>query len=63
MKEMFGYSIRDDCELMVGVVMARDIEEAKSIIMRSFRLDKVDDTDFAEIKFSANGICELYYGT
>ena len=62
-KKMFGYSIRDYGELMVGVVMARDIEEAKKIIQVSFRLDDVDDADFTTLEFSSSGICEIYYGT
>lgn len=61
-KKMFGYSIRECCDLMVGVVMARDIEEAKSVIMKSFHLDEVNDEDFEEIKFDDTGICEIYYG-
>ena len=61
-KKMFGYSIRDCGELMVGVVMARNVEEAKMIIMNSFRLYTVDDADLKELEFDSDGICELYYG-
>ena len=60
--KIFGYDIRDCGELMVGVVIARDVEEAKTVIRKSFRLDEVDDTDIKDLKFSSDGICELYYG-
>ena len=61
-KKIFGYNISDQGEKMVGVVLAKDIEEAKTVLSRSFRLTKIGDSDIQELHFSQSGICELYYG-
>ena len=63
-KELFGYAIRYSGELMVGVVMAKDIKEAKKITSTSFRIDvnSISDTDFTKISFDSDNLCEIYYG-
>lgn len=68
MKEkIFGYSIRD-ChgELSVGVVTAKDIHEAKTILQDQFDefhfCDEITCDDIQEIEFDSDGVCELYYG-
>lgn len=64
-KKMFGYSIEHSCELMVGIVKAADIYDAKEKISMSFDIDfdELDNDDFKEIDLDFDGICEIYYGT
>ena len=64
-KKMFGYSICQSSELMVGVVAAADIHDAKERISMSFGidLDELRNDDFKEIDFDFDGVCEIYYGS
>lgn len=61
-KKYFGYCLSNEGEKMVGVVLAKDIEEAKKIISQSFHLNEIEDSDLEELHFNQSGICELYYG-
>jgi hypothetical protein len=60
---LFRYNIRDRGDLAVGVVLARDIDEAKATLQNAFRLDSISDDDVIDVIFSSHGICEIYYGT
>ena len=60
---LIGYSIRNQGELMVGVVLAKDIDDAKTILRKALRLNDIDDNDVVDIKLSSDGLCELYYGS
>ena len=69
MKEkIFGYNIRN-CrgDLSVGVVTAKDIHEAKTILQDQINkwdfCDEIRDDEIQEICFDSDGVCELYYGT
>lgn len=62
--KLFGYKIRSQGALMVGTVIAGDIDAAKTILRKAIRLNDIDDNDVVDIiKFSSNGLCELYYGS
>ena len=61
--QLFGYSIRDRGDLSVGIVLARDIDDAKTILRKALGLNNTDDNAVVDIKFSSNGLCELYYGS
>lgn len=61
--KLFGYNIRSQGELMVGVVLAKDIDDAKTILRKALRLNVIDDNDVVDIKLSSSGLCELYYGS
>jgi hypothetical protein len=45
-------------ETSVGVVVAANEEEAKTIAMKHLN----DEVEIEEMKFSKDGFCEIYYG-
>lgn len=60
---LFGYSIREQGELMVGVMLADNVDDAKAIIEKSLHLETVDDSDVTKLTFDEDGLSEIYYGT
>lgn len=61
--KLFAYKIHSPGWVMVGVVLAKDIDDAKTTLRKVLRLNDIDDNDVVDIKLSSSGLCELYYGS
>lgn len=61
-KKLFSYNISDRGEKMVGVVLAKNIDEAEKTVFANFGLSERADATFEEVQLDNGDIFEIYYG-
>lgn len=57
----FRYFLRECGDTTVGIINAKDEEDARQILRKAYTSVNTDNFVLNEVQFK-NGCCELYYG-